>query len=657
MSTLETNAVHASSTRQRLLSHWLAVAALVAALVLPFFNSAIVFSQIPLDESAQVTATVPDTTGPSTPILIAPADASTTTDSTPTFIWVQSTDNIGVTGYVFYRDGVVSIDNIPTSATDTSTYTLTYDSITGRYSLTPKVSIGDGSHTWKIVAKDAVGNTTSSATWTVVIDTQGPTFVVTAIGSEMTSISAQDTSTIPITPIELSENEPIISGTGEANSTVILRVRLASDDSLVEEITFTIDSNGTWSVQLGTLERDTVMSLTFQITDQAGLLSVLEDVLITVTGFAIEIPLPDDFLPIDGPIVIPIDVLPLEIFSRTIHIVDVKFSTAFDTIFPEQSRATYISSSQSSRRLLSPVWYTHILVFVLLMTLPLLKFVLLAAPYGRSFSLNIGLMILSAILGYSDKVKASLIIEADSQKALPFMTIRLLSANQAGETSNPGENLILMSDEHGYFPNFPRINGSYVVRASIDGHVVEFATSHPPHLSLIDWYQGQVLNFQSAGATEALVLPVGESSELHSRFRLKRWLLSRPLSSIVKLCVAILILVITPTIGNFICTAVFGGLWLRKSWRSRMVNTHVLCGTVDKIPIGYCVIRINTATNNAGTLLLHANASGEASVWLKNGSYNCAAVHAGYRQKTPGELVIDQNTELHAVILLTPVIA
>lgn len=233
-----------------------------------------------------ITATIPDTQAPSVPILIAPTDGALLSDSTPTFQWYESTDNLSLSHYVFYLDGNASYGNIPLLATENSNYTLTYDSLNGIYSLTPKNALSDANHTWRVAAVDYANLSSSSDTWDFQIDTLTPSFILTKIGDVDTSISAANSSSVPDSPVlifqnDATANEPTLLATGEANSTVKLTVTIPGD--AVQTFTTTINAEGFYELKLGILPRDTDIRLDFVITDLAGHVSVLEGVYFRIT--------------------------------------------------------------------------------------------------------------------------------------------------------------------------------------------------------------------------------------------------------------------------------------------------------------------------------------------------------------------------------------
>lgn len=240
------------------------------------------------DLTPKVTLTIVDNIDPTTPILISPTDNSYVTTGTPTFVWEESTDDRGISKYQWYLNGSLVYDNLPTGDAETDDYIYTHDTIDGEYDLQLKDALSDGTYTWKVRVYDINGNFSDSATWTFIVDTLAPTFVITDIGAVATSISAQDPSTIPTSPIELEDNEPLIVATGEANSTVDVTVTIPGDPT--QNYSTTIDSEGNWELQLGVFERGDIITMDFIITDQAGLVSVINGVEFYIKEIIIVIP-------------------------------------------------------------------------------------------------------------------------------------------------------------------------------------------------------------------------------------------------------------------------------------------------------------------------------------------------------------------------------
>ncbi|MFH1576085.1 MAG: NosD domain-containing protein, partial [Candidatus Margulisiibacteriota bacterium] len=122
------------------------------------------------NESASVEASIVlDTTGPSAPTIVTPANGSTTGDTTPTLTWEASTDTFSGVG----------------------SYEITLDStlITqGAVTIYTSEALSYGLHTWKVRARDVAGNWGSASTTF--------TFEVSTIGPSVAGITLRDITTL-----------------------------------------------------------------------------------------------------------------------------------------------------------------------------------------------------------------------------------------------------------------------------------------------------------------------------------------------------------------------------------------------------------------------------------------------------------------------------
>jgi chitodextrinase len=126
-----------------------------------------------LSSPIQITNTVTDTQAPTTPTGLT---ASNLTTSSVTLNWTASTDNIGVTGYDVFKDGI----QVNTSTIASTTYNVTGLSSGITYSFTIK-------------AKDAVNNispaSSALAITTLTPDTQAPSVPAGLTASNLTATS------------------------------------------------------------------------------------------------------------------------------------------------------------------------------------------------------------------------------------------------------------------------------------------------------------------------------------------------------------------------------------------------------------------------------------------------------------------------------------
>jgi hypothetical protein len=170
-----------------------------------------------------------DTVAPDAPVIIGPADRSTTTDTTPD---ITGTAEPGATVEVTI-DGVV----VGTTTADS----------TGNWTYTPTADLGEGDHTVSAVQTDPAGNTSpASADTTFTVDSTALAPVITG----------------PTGPT--GDTTPVITGTGEPGATVTVVI----DGTTVG--TTTVSGDGTWSFQVTTPLSEGVHQVSATQTDTSG---------------------------------------------------------------------------------------------------------------------------------------------------------------------------------------------------------------------------------------------------------------------------------------------------------------------------------------------------------------------------------------------------
>lgn len=463
----------------------------------------------PISSAPIVSATMPDVEAPSTPILISPEDNSLINDSTPEFIWAASTDNVAVSYYQLYLDGAILFDNIPTTATDNSDYTLTLDPITGYYQLIVKASLTEGSHTWKIAVFDTSDNSAESVTWTFTIDSLAPTFVITQIGDLDTSISAQDLGTIPSEPIELDANEPLFVGTGEANSSVSLTIQIPGQAD--QTVTFSINSSGNWQYQFGILPRDEIITLNFVIQDLAGNITVLDDLKIIIPTEVIIIPpqptstpgpsptpLPPGVSPIPtptlGPTQEPIITIPLIPLKEILYNLgqQIPFVQDIVDIIPEPIKQAFEDSA--------PV--ANVIVAA---SIPLISTAAVASQFGGQLSFNLITKILQALGLVPPGKPQGLVFDSSNNQGVSFATINVTSV---GERQNQIVNEVIVTNDRGIYHGLKLPPGKYRLSVKHSDYLFPSQKKRPFHLGVKDFYQGEIFTIESDRKPEFLLIPV-----------------------------------------------------------------------------------------------------------------------------------------------------
>lgn len=532
----------------------------------------------PKVRQVQVTASVSDNEDPSVPILVAPENNATVTTSTPDFVWKQSTDNFGISKYQLVLDGEILFDSIPTSTADRPDFQLVFSSETGEYILTPTAALADGTHTWKIIAFDLHGNTASSVTWTFTIDTTAPTFLITTIESYQTSISAQDLLTVPSEPFVLSENQPTLSGTGEALSQVSLQVTLPDGTSTYYQ--FVIDEAGNWTVTLGTLPRDTVIDLDFVITDPAGNVSLLSNVLLILPTSVVIIPPLGPFPGAEIPLIPPRE-----------HI------TQIITRYPTTGTFVSLASTKfatATTTLQLTIRWSDLLVILLLIGLPLLKTILLAWQFGGELSLRVLSRIWRAIGLYSlfSATPQGIVLERSTQSPASFAPIIF-----SGETNGKKPiREVTLTNAQGIYARLDLPEGSYRASVSDDNCLFPTPVPAPTHLNWRQHYVGLGFSITPDQPEPILIIPVEDTKkEISLTMRIKYAVLHSPMLSLVLAAAMLVCSFIFPSVVNFVVSAGYLLLYLYITWRDRKVGLEGILINSRKEPIHLAVVVLESS--------------------------------------------------------------
>lgn len=604
------------------------------------------------EEITAVTATVVANTPPTTPILISPANNSTITTSLPTFVWERSTSVTGMSHYNLVLDGSNYFSNIPLTATDNANYILTFNNVTNRYSLTVKAPISDGNHTWKIRAVDINNLGTDSATWTFRIDTLAPSFVVTQIGEQATNISAQDVSTIPDDPIELTNNSPLIVATGEANSTVSMTVIIPGDPN--QNYVVAIDGSGNWSQQLGILPRDVVMTLNFTITDQAGNVSVLNGVEFIILQEVIVFP-PASPSPTPSPTPTPtpgvtpepspepsptlepepplieIPVTPPnevvnEVIQEIIERLPVPIQQAIANL-PRQAEQVVVETVE----LVAPVSS-----LVATAAVPTVTSLALLSQFGNELSLRLIIRLLQALGLLPKRKPQGLVYNSKTNEPVAFALLTVTSTDSSLE--EPIHETVV-TDVHGVYQGIKLPPGQYKIMVSHQDYTFPSGLTRPAYLSFQDFYLGEVFSVNSVEQDQLFLIPVdpvAERAELTNKnWRSKlRLLLARvrladlmwPLFTF-----SLIIAVIFPSFLNWIIVGFYLIIIGRKALQS--LKLPRIAGTViddQGQPISNAVIRLSDSQTNQLAVLTNTNAKGEFRGFVDKGKYQINVMKPGY---------------------------
>jgi hypothetical protein len=591
-------------------------------------------------KSATVTATVPDNEPPTTPILVSPSNGAYVTVTKPTFVWEASTDDWGMGNYQLFIDGSIHFNNIPLTAADIPEFTLTYDSTTARYSLTPKTALSEGSHTWKIRAVDGTGNVTDSATWTFTIDTQAPIFVVTQVGDEAVSISAQDSSTIPASPIELEENQPTLSGTGEASSTIQLTVSIPGDPT--QTYSATIASDGTWSINLTTLPRDVTITLDFIITDLAGNISILNGVQIVIVTPVITIPptspspsplasgepTPPPTSPAPSPIItIPL-IPPQEILEEVTQELSERLPAPIAAVInalPEEVKEVIENVADT----LAPVS-----VAIVSGAIPVASTIAVASQFGWNISPDILIKILQALGILPVGKPRGLVFDSASYEPIPFA---LLTITGTSKNESP-INETVVSDVNGVYKGIHLPPGKYRIDVSHQDFTFPTTKNRPSYLELSDYYRGEEFTVTSDKQEQLFLIPMDikkdrQKRSWRTRFRLFLSRMSRRSGSMLLplFVVSGLLATLFPTIINWLFFGIYSILMAVrvKEWFKIPIVTGTVIDTQGQ-PVSNVVIRLSLPETNELTGVMTTDQGGNFALFGSRSTYQLSIVKEGY---------------------------
>ena len=208
------------------------------------------------NESQPTSAVAPDITAPGTPIITA------VTDDQP--MYQGPLNNGDVT-----NDSKPKLEGTAEAGSQVKIYdngtllTTVVADINGNWNYTPVSALSEGAHIFTVTSTDAANNTSSAASWKIIVDTIAPTVpVITLVNDDVGSITGSVANNSWVT----NDNTPTISGTGEPGSLVNLY------DGIQLLTVILVDSSGTWSYTVpgNQVLSDRTHQFTVSATDAAG---------------------------------------------------------------------------------------------------------------------------------------------------------------------------------------------------------------------------------------------------------------------------------------------------------------------------------------------------------------------------------------------------
>jgi len=519
----------------------------------------------PKERPVEVTATVPDSLPPTTPILIAPENNSLLNINQPVFSWYGCLSN-KVSHYQIWLDGVLWFNNLPLVSHSTSQYSLTYSASSNIYELTPASGLDDGLHTWKIVVYDTSEYYADSTTWSFTIDTQAPVLVVTQVGGAYVTISSQDLDTVPDDPIKLNYNEPILKGTGEIGAQVHLSVIVPEHNN--PTYLFTIGSSGTWQVDLPILPRDTVIELIFIITDPAGNVSALTGIKLIIVSQTLAVPLDQITttpMPITKPQLLPptvIDKLP-QIIIPLVSPRELLFQIGEQVIqFMPTELQTWMYANPTQVDLTADKFQLSNWLALLVLILPAISATwLLSKQFGSNISLKHLIEVWRALGLWPSFQPQGLVIDSQTGAGLGFASLTLTGLSQRQEPIT----ITKITNQSGAYDHFKPPAGEFRVTARQRNYNFPSLTKRAQPLGELDWYQGAGFKINQSDFEPGLVIPLDVQADLspasvRQMRRREAWLklasLSGPLRGL-HFGFCLILTILWPTVWNVIALVIY----------------------------------------------------------------------------------------------------
>lgn len=594
-------------------------------------------------ESARVTLKVVDNTNPTIPILISPENNSYVTTGTPTFRWEESSDDRGISKYQLWLNGNLLYDNLPTGDQETANYIYTHDTLNGEYSLQLKNNISDGTYSWKIRVYDINGNFSESATWSFIIDTLAPAFIINSIGDVSTNISAQDLSTVPQTPIELENNEPLITATGEPNSTVVLTVYSPNDP--VQIYTTTIDANGNWSLQLGIFNRGDVITLDFTITDPAGLVSVLNNVQFVVKELVIIVP-PTSPSPTISATPSPSasatpTVEPTASPTPTPPTIEIPYTPPREIIYeiwqelgerlPDQIKILISLIPEGVIKTIQEL--APISAAIIATALPVTAALAVGAQFGGGLSLQIFFKLLQSLGLLPAGKPQGIVFNSETFQPVSFALLTIYSESSKSQISET-----VVTDVDGVYRGIKLAPGLYRIAVSHQDFIFPSSKKRPSYMQFKDYYLGEVFDVTSEKEQQLFLIPVDPKNiSQKTSFKTKMRVLLSGFTRLIKhltiplFLISAVLFIMFPTIWNGIVLLFYLILILQKLVLN--IKRPIITGIVvdkDKVPLENAVVRVIDPNTNLLVTILTTNKSGQFKVFADKGIYHMEVVMTGY---------------------------
>lgn len=565
----------------------------------------------PKERTSTVTASVRDRIPPSTPILVSPENGSILNLVPFPFIWKASSDSYGIAKYILYLDGNVYKDDITSS-------TQGYSETDGTITWTPTGIISDGTHTWKVRAVDANGNTADSTTWSFTVDTTPPALIITSIGGKEVSITSQDSSTIPTSPILLKETSPKIVGKTDTNTVVKITLHLPLGVTTLLETTS--DDQGNFTITLASLPKDKLITIDFLTQDGAGNISVIAGVPIKIVTEYVVIPLPPPIVDIIPPI--PVPPTPEEIKETIKHVIETPFTQSLP-----YKQATQIFG-------IFP--FLALLIGLLLPTLAFLSVLRRSGVGLQEFGISLFIHILRALYILPPPKDRGIVFDSDTQKPVPYAYVQAVSVKDYRTIGTT------MTNKQGIYGDIALDPGEYVVRVLHRDYTFPTNKEKGRFLRIEEFYKGEIFPTHQFQHLPPLFIPVDYRHTTKDGIRntsyeatLTNKIAAMPTPPVLLITILLVVLAIGyPSAWN-IAMGFLYVLTLLKRVRRRYQTARCVGTIVDKenTPLKQAFILFEKEHSNAVSFS-QTNESGYFEAYIDAGKYEASITHPDHFRST-----------------------
>ncbi len=559
----------------------------------------------PKNRSTQVTATVTEFGTLEAAELVQPTHNSATNDNTPTFIWQDPATNSLAVTYLFYLDDVQVYD-LGTVSQTTTEFELYFDG-SNQYSLTPLDGLDDGTYTWKVVSKDAVGNQVGTANWTFTVDTRPPDFAINRIEDIETNMVTGNQDSVPTEPFAVTDNDPEFKGEGDPGDYVEVVITLADGTTLNDA--FSVGEDGQWNRVFSNLPREELIIFEFTITDLVGNTSKLENVTLYVTSPVLIIPIPAIITP---PSLLPSEEPPaITIPITTPEVIIERIVSRLPSMIVEPAaylNATLRTTTSNFWTLLQAI-IANWLVLILLSALTGMQVMLLAFTWRRYLNRELWTSILMIVGLIPDGQPQGIAVSYPTQDPIGYGLITF-SGQESNKKTYAAHRI---TNKHGLFFDVSLLDGNYRASFEHPNFLFPVVDPAPKNLDKFHFYTGQEFQIKNRPLPMLSVFATPRNIE-KPHLNLMRRVLTIDKFSWPVWTISLLVTLVLPSFGNLAVVGIYTLGWLWQAYQLHTIGLEGETMTANKKPIAKVILSIEeksgspveiTQTNQAGSYRFH----------------------------------------------------